>query len=276
MRYRSSVAAIALVLAFTIPAVAADDVAITPDVVYGHKDGMALTYDVFKPADSNGAGVIFMVSGGWFSRWRPPEQAAAFFENLTGAGYTVYAVRHGSAPKYKVPEAFKDVKEAVKHIKANADDFGVNANRLGVMGMSAGGHLSLMLGTTGQPSGGNGAGQASDVAAVVAYFPPVDLRRIVGPNERFPALDFAQEDAESVSPLLHVSADDPPTLLIHGDQDDLVPVSASEIMYEELQEKEVTSKLIIIEGASHGFRGEHGERAIKASVEWFEKYLNQN
>jgi acetyl esterase/lipase len=121
---------------------------ITPDVVYGHKFGLALTFDVFKPeTNSNGAGVLFMVSGGWYSNWSPPEQAQAMFLPLTNAGYTVFAVRHGSSPKFSIPEAVEDVRRSVRFIRLNADKFGIDGERLGVFGMSAGGHLSLMLGT---------------------------------------------------------------------------------------------------------------------------------
>ena len=110
---------------------------ITSDVIYGHKDGMALTYDVFRPVEPNGAGVIFMVSGGWFSIWVPPETAKPRFQPLLDEGFTVISVRHGSAPRYKVPDAVSDVRAAVRHVKANADAYGVDPGRLGVWGGSA-------------------------------------------------------------------------------------------------------------------------------------------
>ncbi len=125
---------------------AGEEVEITPDVVYGHKDGMALTYDVFRPKENaNGLGVLFMVSGGWYSRWSPPESRQAFFKPMLDRGFTVLAVRHGSAPRYKVPEAVADVRLAVRHIRLHAADYRIDPERLGVYGMSAGGHLSLCL-----------------------------------------------------------------------------------------------------------------------------------
>ena len=76
------------------------------DVVYGHKDGMALTFDVFKPeGEANGAGVLFMVSAGWVSRWAPPKTYMPFFKPVLDKGFTVFAVRHGSRPIFKVPDA---------------------------------------------------------------------------------------------------------------------------------------------------------------------------
>ena len=126
----------------------AADVQITPDVVYGHKAGLAMTYDVYTPeTDANRAGVLFMVSGGWYSQWAPPENAKGLFKPLTDKGFTVFAVRHGSSPQFGIPDAVADVRRAVRYIRLNADKYHVDPNRLGVFGMSAGGHLSLVLGT---------------------------------------------------------------------------------------------------------------------------------
>lgn len=269
---------IVVALAFTIASCASiADVEIKSDVVYGHKDGMALVYDVIKPENANGAAVVFMVSGGWFSRWAPPENRASQFAHYLDAGFTFIPVHHGSAPRYKVPEAYSDVSRAIRHIKMNADEYGIDADKIGVTGGSAGGHLSLMLGLD-SDSGQSGANdpvmnQGNEVAAVVAYFPPVDLREITGPNDRFPALNFPQDQAAAISPLLHADINDPPTLLIHGDADDLVPISASEIMQAEFEAQGVISEFITIPGAGHGFRGEDAVQAAQASVEWFKRHL---
>ena len=273
--------ALVLSLTFATPGFAASKVDVTPDVVYGHKDGLALTFDVFQPTvDANGVGVLFMVSGGWISKWYPPKIYGRFVDHLTDHGFTVFAVRHGSSPRYKVPDARADVDRAVRYIRLNADSFNIDPNRLGVYGGSAGGHLSLMIGldsSDGDPKARDEVEQTSSrVAAVVAYFPPVDLRNWVGGpfTERFPALDFDKELAGSVSPILYVTEDDPPTLLIHGDADDLVPLSASESIYSLLQEVDVTTKLVVIEGGDHGFRNpEHSAQANAQLVDWFEKYL---
>ncbi len=260
---------------------AATSVAITPDVVYGHKDGLAMTMDVFKPTENaNGVGVMFMVSGGWFSHWAPPEKVQGTFSPLLDKGYTVFAVRHGSSPKYNIPEIVPDVRRATRFVRLNAARFGIDPRRLGVSGGSAGGHLALMLGTTGD----DGDPQASDpvlrassrVAAVVAYFPPTDLRDSVNHeklSKAFPALKFDADRAVDVSPLLHASSDDAPTLLIHGDQDKLVPIHNSTNMLAALQEAKVPSELITIEGASHGFGGEDAKRASAAWVAWFDQHL---
>jgi acetyl esterase/lipase len=275
--------AVAFAAALSMPAAAhaqadaLEGIEITPDVVYGHKDGMALTFDVFRPANPNGAAILYMVSGGWVSRWTPPEGRARGFEGLLEKGFTVLSVRHGSSPRYKVPEAEADVRRALRYVHLRAAELGIDTDRIGVYGGSAGGHLSLMLGLV-----SDDGTQANDpvlrapsrVAAVVAYYPPVDLRQMVGPSERFPALDFPREQAESISPVLYATADDPPTLLIHGDADELVNISHSVRMYEALQGARIESEFVTIPGGNHGFTNpEHRARAQALMVDWFDHHL---
>lgn len=274
------------VLALLAPAaIAAQEYDVVPDVVYGHKDGMALTFDVLKPAaGANGAGVLYMVSGGWYSRYSPPEQTATRFANLLDRGFTVFVVRHGSSPKYVIPEIVEDVRRATRYIRHHAGSWGVDPERLGAFGGSAGGHLALMLGTAsdGGMTGGEEAflAETNRIAAVVAYYPPVDLTRMargasttIDPDQRFPALNFERERASEFSPLLHVSADDPPTLLIHGTADELVPHSHSLNMQAALERAGVRNAMILLEGAAHGFQGEHAEQAAEAMADWFEETL---
>lgn len=255
----------------------AEGIEIVPDVVYGHKHGMALTFDVYKPKQANGTGILFIVSGGWYSSWCPPEQSIEWFRPMLDKGFTVFAVRHGSSPKYVIPEIIEDVRRSVRFIRLRANDFGVAPDRLGVAGASAGGHLALMLGTAsdkGDPNAKDEVLRVTDrVAAVVAYFPPTDLRSWVNNTPDYPALNFEEEKAADCSPLLHVTEDDPPTLLIHGDSDKLVPIDHSEKILAEFEKHKVTSELLVIKGAGHGFRGEDNKRASDAMVAWFEKHL---
>ena len=92
-------------------------------------------------------------------------------------------------------------------------------------------------------------------------------------TEEFKTLDFEAEDAAYVSPILHVTPDDPPTLLVHGDKDDLVPILTSETIHAAFNENEVTTEFITIPGAGHGFRGEDAEVAMQAVIEWFDEHL---
>lgn len=265
--------------------VLADDVKTTPDVVYGHKYGLALTFDVFAPSENaNGAGVLFMVSGGWYSRWSPPDKMVSRFKPLTDKGFTVFAVRHGSSPKFSIPEAVEDVRRSVRYIRMNAKAFHVDPKRLGVYGASAGGHLSLMLGTAsddGNRKAKDPVLRVSDrVQAVVAWVAPTDLQIMVwkAPGhlpayERFPALNLDIKIAKTFSPLVHVTEDDPPTLLVVGDKDNLVPIKHSQDIHAAFQKANVSSQLIVLEGAGHGFRGEHAKRAVNELAAWFEKHL---
>ena len=260
----------------------ASDVEVTPDVVYGHKHGMALTFDVLRPTDPNGAGVLRMESGGYFSRWRPTDASVERYRALLDQGFTVFVVRHGSRPKFVIPEMVSDVRRAVRFIRVHSRDLAIDPSRLGVWGGSAGGHLSLVIGTAsddGDPAAEDPVLRASNrVAAVVAYYPPVDFRQWVrgtdpeNDNEGSP-VNFDPADAPAVSPILHATPDDPPTLLIHGDQDEVVNVSHSHRMYAALQEHGVETNLIVIEGAGHGFREVDAARASAAMVEWFVTHL---
>ncbi len=264
----------------------------TMDVVYGHRAGMALVYHVLEPVTPNGAAVIFINSGGWVSPYVPLRKDQAnlgMFGHMLAAGYTVYSVNHGSAPYFKVPQAVSDVRGAVRHIKQHSAKYQVDPKRLGVFGGSAGGQLALMLGLNAEapfdrapeaaypslwPEYSTLASDDATVAVVVAWFPPVDLRQINGRVENYPALDFSDELAVAVSPILYVSAGDPPTLLIHGTADTVVPPQSSELLAAELKRVGVTFEHRVIEGGAHSFPNPaHAAEAAQATVAWFMRYL---
>jgi len=260
--------------------------AIQPDVVYGHKDGLAMTMDVFRPSvEPNGAAILFMVSGGWYSRWAPPESLRPLFQPYLDEGYTMMAVRHGSSPRYSIPEAVSDVRSAVRFVRKHASQWGVDPARLGVMGMSAGGHLALMLGTTGADGTGTATDnlddQSSRVAAVVALVPPTDLRVAVWdapeslPAYRaFPALNLPLDEAGENSPVVQVTADDAPALVIMGGKDELVPPRHGEWIAKTLDEQGVANKLIIFPDAGHSLEGEANRAAlVRAAIAWFDEHL---
>ena len=279
-------ALLAIVLISSTSLCAQDDVKITPDVVYGHKDGMALTFDVVAPKEPNGAAVLWLQSGGWYSPWQPPERLLPGCAPFLDKGITVLIVRHGSAPKYAVPDAVADVRRCVRYVHQHADEMRLDVKRLGVLGGSAGGHLTLMLATTGDDGDPSAQDEtlrfSSRITCGLALYPPTDLRgwttdppaEIAKHAGLKPPLTFSADLEDDVSPLLHVSADDAPVLMIHGDKDLLVPIEHAQKIMPEFEKAGVGSELITIEGAAHGFSPEQNVKTVApAMVGWFEKHL---
>lgn len=251
---------------------------IEEDVVYGYKDGMALIYHVLTPETKNDAAVLFILSGGWYSYKIDMEFFETWTSYLTDEGFTVIAVNHGSSPRYQVPDAVNDVRRAVRHIRLNAEKYEIDPERLGVMGLSAGGHLSLMLGL----SSDEGLESAEDpiervsnrVQAVVAYYPVVDLKEIVSFESDYDALRFDGSLSAENSPIEFVSKDDPPVLLLHGDLDEVVPIDHSRRMHAALTEIESVVEFEVIEGAGHSFHEEDDRNRVeKLTVDFFKKHL---
>lgn len=254
------------------------------EVIYGHKDGLALTFDVLEPfAEHNGASVVFMVSGGWRSKWVPPAQEQVLLAPYLQAGYRVFAVRHGSSPRYSIAEAVADVRLAIRTIRKDAKKYEIDPERIGVVGMSAGGHLTLMLATTGDdgdPDAKELVGRhSSRIAAGVALVPPSDITGYIwstpGLHPRYrgyPGLDIPKEDAKAVSPLYFVTPDDAPCLIVMGGKDELVPAEQGEWIHEKMEEIGVENKLIIYPDADHGL-GRDRATAMDESLEWFRKHL---
>src|ERR1700679_596719 len=148
------------------------------DVIYGRKFGTALTMDVFTPRkDANGIGVVLVVSGGFVSSHESIQPV--FIRPLTDRGYTVFAVVHGSQPRFTVPEIIADMNRAVRFIRYHSKDYGIDPAHIGICGASAGGHLSLMIGTAGtegKPDANDPVDrESSRVQAVACFFPPTDF-----------------------------------------------------------------------------------------------------
>lgn len=271
------------------------------DVIYGRKFGTALTMDVFTPSkNANGAAVVVCISGGWVSNHDNIQPI--FAAELLKRGYTVFAVVHGSQPKFTIPECVADINRAVRYIRSHAADFKIDPNRIGISGASAGGHLSLMLGC----NCGEGDEKAKDavdrvssrVQAVACFFPPTDFLNYgkpgvkslgLEPEHQFKApFDFHEHDAankmfkpvdlttrericKEISPIYHVTKDDAPTLLIHGDADKLVPLQQSEIIVEKFKEAGVPCELVVKKGGGHGWPTIMAD--FKLIADWFDKYL---
>jgi acetyl esterase/lipase len=292
---------------FTTPSIVADEPAFDrkEDVIYARKFGTALTMDVFTPrAKQNGAGVVFAVSGGFRSSHEAINPA--FFRPLLDRGYTVFAVVHGSQPRYTIPEIVEDMNRAVRFIRYHAKDYGIDKNRMGICGASAGGHLSLMLGTAGDKGKPDARDpvdrESSRVQAVACLFPATDLLNYGQPGKEMlhatdhgmpfrPAFDYHELDKKTnvwvqitdterlreitrqISPITHVSADDPPTLIIHGDADQLVPLQQSESFVTKMKSAGVQTKLVKKKGAGHGWIGIDKDLLVLA--DWFDEYLGK-
>jgi acetyl esterase/lipase len=262
----------------------------TEDVIYGRKFGTALTLDVFQPRPANGVGIILMVSGGWFSSHESIN--ADYFRPLLNRGYTVFAVVHGSQPKFVITEIVPDINRAVRFIRHNAAQYGVDPNRLGITGGSAGGHLSLTMGTQGGPGDANAKDpvdrESSAVQCVACFFPPTDFLNYSRPGEDAvgvgilksfkvafsPRADTAEERQKlgrEISPIYFVHSNMPPMLIIHGDADTLVPIYQAQMFVKRCEEVGSTAKLVVREGKNHGWpdMGKDMERF----ADWFDEYL---
>lgn len=262
----------------------------TSGVVYGQRQGRDLTLDVVRPAKPNGLGIALMVSGGWKSgtgSFRPWMVAP-----LLRRGYTVFAVYHISQPEATIMEITEDVNRAMRYIRHNARDYGIDAGRLGVTGGSAGGHLSLMLATRGGP-GPDGAadpvdGESSAVQAVAIFYPVTDLINLgdstenlhdggppksfvkgFGPNATNPAA--WKVIGHELSPIFYVNSNLPPILIYHGDADTLVPLDQSERFQAEARKLGRTVEVVVHPGGHHGWLSMLWD--IRHFAKWFDQYL---
>ncbi len=271
----------------------------TEDVVYGRKFGVALTMDVFQPANSNGCGILFLINGGWLSSKDTPLMVTIqpdYYRPFLDRGYTVFAVVTSSQPKFTISEEMDDVQRAVRFVRHHAAKFGVQPNRLGITGSSSGGQLSLMIATQGRP--GNPASpdpierESSAVQAVACFFPPTDflnwggpgtnavglgtmasMQAAFGPRAATPA--GRQELGREISPIYFLSSNLPPTLIIHGDADPGVPIQQSNSFV--ARAKAVGARhieLLVRPGKGHGW-GEFWKSVedITAFADWFDRYL---
>jgi acetyl esterase/lipase len=267
----------------------------TRDVVYGRKVGLALTMDVWKPGKPNGRGVIFVVSGAFQSGIEMVDSGffgPVIWKPFLDRGYTLFLVSHGAQPKFTVSEIVPDIHRAVRYIRTHAADHGVDPDRLGIMGASSGGFLSLAIGAAGQP--GDPAAKdpveraSSRVQAVACFSPPSDLVNYGEPGRsivEYETVKFVwhafgvQEKprAEQIkvlrelSPIYAVTKDMPPTLIIHGDADPKVPYEQSERFAAKLAEHKIPHQLITRKNAGHGWPEMSKDHALLA--DWFDKYL---
>lgn len=277
------------------------------EIIYGRKDGMALTMTMLVPGEkSNGKAIISVLSGNWVSSERMKDAFQSKVNMYVAGGYTVFGVMVGCQPRYTIPEQVADLKKAVRFIRLNAKEFGIDPAKIGITGTSSGGHLALMIATADDITDSKSSDPvdkvSSRVQAVAVFYPPSDFINFGGPNTTgtinqaglvlagvAAAFDFKRWNdttrtfvtitdtkerlaiAKEVSPINFVTPDDPPVLIIHGDKDYLVPIQQSESLIAKFKDAKVINNFIIKEGGSHGWRNREVEE--KNFVDWFDKYL---
>ena len=277
------------------------------EFIYGRKDGMGLLMTHVKPKmKSNGKAIISVQAGSWFSNFMMVERGIYYKRQYLDKGYNVFMVVLGSQPRYAIPDQIEDLKRAVRYIRYNAKQLGIDPDRIGIEGGSAGGHLSLAIATADEKITANASDPvdrvSSRVQAAAVLFPPTDffnwgLPGVAMINAReqqaqarvYGAFDFRvwnnttttydavtdtstrNKIGKEISPIYSVSPDDPPIFIIHGDGDMTVPLQQSQSFVAKLKEAGVTNNYIIKKGGRHN--ADDMKPELNQLVDWFDKYL---
>ena len=247
----------------------AEGVEIARDVVYAQVDGHALILDLYWHPDAGEPEplVVWVHGGAWMSgdkSWMPPVSC------LLDNGFAMASIDYRLSQEALFPAQIEDCKAAIRWLRANAARYNLNPDRVGAWGESAGGHLAALLGTAGDVAawdqrGGN-RGYSSRVQAVCDWFGPSDLLQMgamkSGLAHDAPDAPEAlliggpvqenREKAKRANPITYITPEAPPFFIMHGDQDDVVPLGQSELLHRALVEAGLDSTLMIIPGMGHG------------------------
>ncbi len=264
------------------------------DIVYSQVGDRKLLLDLYLPAKGQSPlPVIVWVHGGG---WRAGSKGSGGQARpMLDRGYAVVDVGYRLSGEAIFPSQIEDCKAAVRWIRANAEKYNLDPDRIGAWGSSAGGHLVALLGTAGdikEFDTETNREYSSRVQAVCDWFGPTDLlqmdqhmlegSRLVhnsanspesllvgGPIQDEPYRSMAVK----ANPITYVTKDDPPFLIMHGDKDMLVPLHQSELLHEALKKEGVYSSLYVVKGGGHGFRGgeESPEELFKTAAEFFDR-----
>lgn len=276
------------------------------EIIYGHKDGLAMTMIMLQPASgSNGKAIVDVVSGNWISSYNYAEFGTKQSSAYLSKGYTVFLVMHGSQPRFTIDEALSDLKRAVRFVRYHASEYKIDPDHIGITGASSGGHLSLLVGLTDTKTDSLSTDPvdkvSSRVQAVAVFFPPTDFLNYgaagFNPTKQqemmknfgvAAAFDFKKWDkqkqefipytmeekqalAKELSPIYAVTKDDPPVFIVHGDADMVVPLQQSTSLTDKLKATGVKTELVVKKGAGHGWENPGPEK--QQFVSWFDKYL---
>jgi acetyl esterase/lipase len=275
------------------PAKAANLPAIPPgviyeaDVVYGHGGQTPLHLDLARPETASGplACIVVIHGGGW--RGGNYKQHVPQILDFAKQGFAAATVQYRLVPNARWPAQIEDVKCAVRYLRANAKLYGIDKDRIGAIGFSAGAHLSMLLGTMDPKDGLEGEGghpqESSKVQAVVAYFGPTDLSQPDFPPAVQPLLhDFlgATRDEnpaayKAASPVTYVDAQDAPVLIYHGTKDRLVPYQQAYLMTDALTKAGVPGRVELLLGLDHGWRNPELARTVAGSIAFFKEHLQK-
>jgi acetyl esterase/lipase len=272
------------------------------NVVYGMYSGLALLMDVHHPETANGRGVVFVAGSGWSAPLAygavglKEAQVSDWAPTLLRAGYTMFAINHRGTPRFHYPAPVEDVQRAIRFIRHHAKQFRIEPGRLGAVAGSSGGHLiglAAMLGASGVADDPDAVNrQPATLQCVVLRASPTDLKTMIGGSTLGTAavvafvnrLPTPNADDQSVyraaSPIAHVSATSPPTLLLHGDADDTVPFQQSVAMETALRGANVPVRLVRVQGGAHGSDFGTGGKphpqlpdVLRETVDWLDRHL---
>jgi acetyl esterase len=249
------------------------------DVVYARAGGMELTLDASIPDGAGPFPAAVLVHGGGWVAGDKQEYITYIFEPLSKAGFAWFSINYRLAPQYKFPAPADDVLQAIRYVRENARKYNIDPKRIALIGESAGGHLVSYVGARYPATG---------VAAVVSLYGIHDFITAAMewkpfPHEVLDLIGIKQVNAETApllikaSPVIYVSKDSPPFLLIHGSKDEDVPYDQSVEMCDRMKEVGARCDLVTVPGAPHGM--DHWEPHPewhwykKAMVNWLEKAM---
>ena len=258
---------------FTLP----ETVKVARDIVYAEYGDRKLKLDLYLPkmrAESPLPCIVAIHGGGW--RMGNKNVYAHLSSGLADHGFAVACIEYRLRPEVEFPALVWDCKAAVRWVRANSKQYGIDGERIGAVGGSAGGHLVAMLATSHKVAelegdGGN-AGTSSQVQAVVAMATPADMTRFSRRNK------LSEDLVALISPITHVDGDSAPLLLMHSDTDRTVPFEQSQRLAAKYKTAGVPVELVTIERGSHAFWNFEkwfGD-VLGRSVKFFDKALRES
>jgi len=260
-------------------------VSIKEGIVIGEGGGRSLKADIFLPPleEKSRPAVLFIHGGGWIEGDR--SQLRGYGILLARLGFVCMCNSYRLSNESIWPAQIQDVNCAIRYLRTNATDLGLDPDRIGVSGNSAGGHLSLMAAATNYDQIFEGEGGSnkvsSEIKAVCAIYPPTTIRQLemLNPLENaflmLMGKEAKKEDFDKASPLNYVTEDYPPCMLIHGSTDSVVRLKDSTKFYEKLIEFNRPASLHIFSEEEHAFDGEpdYGRAVADLQALFFKKYL---